>query len=129
MCDCLRTWQLRSLFPGFPLEEYDSEFATIGGIEVNNFEEEDWRDEDGCGKVTEGRNSTRIKDLNQVKNLLVILNRLVILNGNLVINRQNVSLGNDILLQDSNGTFAVFTPICVIHHSGEVIGNTTIFPS
>ena len=56
---------------------------------------------------------------------MIILNRLYEINGNLQINRRKVSLGSNILLQDVQGNSRAFKPIGVIHHSGEVIGNTT----
>ena len=107
-----------------PLE--DMTFSSYIESKLSNYDEVSrWRDEGGCKRLTVGKNSTRIKDMDEVENLLIVLNRLSYIDGNLVINNQKVPLGNDILLKDIEDKFAVFTPIGVIHHSGEVIGNTT----
>ena len=45
--------------------------------------------------------------------------------GNLEIQKQRISLGNEVELQDTKGVLSLFKPIAVIHHRGEVIGNTT----
>ena len=85
----------------------------------------DWRDEDGCNKITKGEKSTRISDLSKTNYLIIIVERLVSYNGNLKILRRKVPLGEDVELQDRKGKSGLFTPIGVIHHNGEVIGNDT----
>ena len=64
--------------------------------------------------------------MNQTENLILILSRLVrSVDGNLEILKKRVPLGNNILLNDSQGNSGLFKPIAVIHHSGDVIENTT----
>ena len=93
---------------------------------MNQFEiRENWRDEDGCGEITMGRNSFRIKDINKIKNIIFIIRRLIQFEGNLEIVKRKVALGGDIILKDVLGNSATFTPLAVIHHSGEVVNNST----
>ena len=40
--------------------------------------------------------------------------------------KRKIYLGGNICLTDVNGVNGTFKPITVIHHSGQVIGNTTI---
>ena len=84
-----------------------------------------WRDEDGCKKKTIGEKSTRISDFEKTNYLIIIVDRLVSYDGNLQILRRNVPLGEDVELQDRKGKSGLFTPIGIIHHKGEVIGNDT----
>ena len=86
---------------------------------------ENWRDEDGCNKITMGRNSTRIKDVNKTENLIFIVDQLIKVDGNLEIVGNKVPLGAEIFLKDAEEKAATFTPIAVIHHSGQVANNTT----
>ena len=85
----------------------------------------DWRDEDGCQRKVMGKNSTRIKKMDQTNFLIIILDRLISIDGNLEILQRRMTLGNNVLLHDIDGNSGLFKPIAVIHHSGEVIGNTT----
>ena len=93
---------------------------------LNTFETvENWKDEDGCQQRTIGKNSLRIKDISKTQNLIFTISRLINIGGNLEIVGRKVPLGGDILLHDVKGKSGIFTPIGVIHHSGEVIDNTT----
>ena len=93
---------------------------------MNTYEEiKNWRDEDGCKQKSAGRNSTRIQDINKTENLIFILSRLIRIDGNLEIIDKKVPLGGNISINDVNGQSSLFMPIAIIHHSGEVIDNTT----
>ena len=58
--------------------------------------------------------------------IIIILNRLIKINDNLEIVDRKVPLGRNISLTDVDGHQGVFTPITIIHHSGNVTGNTTV---
>ena len=84
-----------------------------------------WRDEDGCNKITTGENSTRITDIDNTAYLILILDRLISIDGNLEILTRKIPLRDNIVLQDNKGKSGLFKPISVIHHKGEVVGDTT----
>ena len=93
---------------------------------LNGFEEvDDWRDEDGCKKITQGKTCTRIKDVGKTENIILILRRLISIDGHMEIVKTRVPLGEEILLTDIQGTTGTFAPISVIHHMGEVLNATT----
>jgi hypothetical protein len=93
---------------------------------LNTFREvKNWRDEDGCKAKTVCRNRTRIKDMRNTDYLIFILSRLVKVDGHLEIINRMVPLGGDISLCDIDGVLGQFMPIAIIHHSGQVFGNTT----
>ena len=85
----------------------------------------EWKDEDGCKKTTDGKYSTRIKDITKTKFLIFVLNRLIRVDGLLQILTARVPVGGNVLLHDISGKSTTFSPIAVIHHAGEVIQNTT----
>ena len=93
---------------------------------LNHFEiRENWKDEDGCGERTIGKNCNRIKDIKKTQNLIFVIERLTNYGGNLEIVRRKVSLGGDLNIKDVKGNSGRFTPIAVIHHTGEIINNST----
>ena len=93
---------------------------------LNTFElVANWRDEDGCQRKVIGKNSTRITDMSRTQHLIFVIGRLIKVDGNLEIVRRKVPLGGDVFLDDVQGNTGRFTPIAVIHHSGEVINNTS----
>eukprot|EP00092_Neocalanus_flemingeri_P022722 GFUD01024642.1.p1 GENE.GFUD01024642.1~~GFUD01024642.1.p1 ORF type:complete len:2733 (+),score=580.47 GFUD01024642.1:994-8199(+) len=94
----------------------------MNGSEIVN----DWRDEDGCNKITIGKNSTRIQDVGKTEFLIFVLSRLMEIDGNLNIIDTKVPVGGSVSLKDSNGHSAEFSPMAVIHHSGIVMENTTM---
>ena len=85
-----------------------------------------WRDGDSCKSKTVGKYHTRIKDMKYADYIIIILNRLIKMNDNLEIVDRKVSLVRNISLTDVDGHQGVFTPITIIHHSGNVTGNTTV---
>ena len=95
---------------------------------INGYEEyTGWRDEDGCGKVTVGKSSTRIASIEDTEYVVFVLKRLTVVQNNMEIIKTKISVDvNDrINLIDVNGRTAQFDPISIIHHIGHVIGNTT----
>ena len=54
-----------------------------------------------------------------------MLRRLISVEGQLQIVRTKVPVGRHILITDMSGQAQQFSPIAVIHHTGEVIENTT----
>ena len=54
-----------------------------------------------------------------------MLSRLIRVGDLLQIVTTKVPVGGDVTLHDASGHSAVFSPIAVIHHAGEVIQNTT----
>ena len=88
---------------------------------------EDWRDEDGCGDQTNGRSRTRISDIEQTHYVIFVLERLIRIDHQLHIMKTNVNVdqGEELQLMDINGKVGKFEPMAIIHHSGNVIGQTT----
>ena len=84
-----------------------------------------WRDEDGCNKIANGENKTRLQDIDNVKFVIFVLSRLIEVDGHMQIISTKVPIGGSVLLQDEKKRFGVFKPIALIHHSGLVMGNTT----
>ena len=122
--------QDQSMLPNaFFLFEVPEENVTVSAfIEGKlNFAENvfGWKDEDGCKKKTVGKYHTKIKDMRSIDCIIIILNRLIKVDDNLEIVRRKVPLGINISLTDVNGLQGVFMPIAIIHHSGNVTGNTT----
>jgi hypothetical protein len=84
-----------------------------------------WRDESGCKQLTAGNCSTRLQDVKTTNYLLFVLSRLLRVDGNLHIVDRKVKVGGNMTLSDISGSKAVFSPIAIIHHTGQVTGNTT----
>ena len=88
---------------------------------------QDWRDEDGCNEKTAGKTSTRLSNVEDAEYIIFLIERLIQIEGNLEIKRTKVKVEKteEITLTDNNGRSAKFFPIAIIHHSGNVIGETT----
>ena len=84
-----------------------------------------WRDEGGCKKQTTGNYSTRLQDIKKTNYLLFILSRLIRVGNQLEIVDRKVDIGGNVWLSDISGHSALFSPIAVIHHTGQVTENTT----
>ena len=86
----------------------------------------DWRDELGCGQITDCMRKSKIDTLSDVQFLTIVVNRLVLNDdGQLTINQNGVEVTSEIALESSDGTIMIFKPIALIHHSGQVIDNDT----
>lgn len=90
-------------------------------------ESPDWRDEDGCGDQTEGRSRTRISNIDDIQYVIFVLERLIRMEHQLHIMRTavNVNPDEEVLLMDKDGKLGKFAPKAIIHHSGNVRGQTT----
>ena len=86
---------------------------------INGYEEyTGWRDEDGCGKVTVGKSSTRIANIEDTEYVVFVLKRLTVVQNNMEIIKTEISVDvNDrVNLTDVDGRTAQFDPIPIIHH-------------
>ena len=86
-----------------------------------------WRCEEGCGHVTIGLHSRKIENISETNFLIFILQRLIRIDGQLdIISTETIINQSDkIQLFDVAGRSAYFTPISIIHHSGNVSGEST----
>ncbi len=86
-----------------------------------------WRDEDGCGIQVEGRLRTRIFDVENTEYLLFVLERLIRIGDQLEImtTKAKVNPEEELKLVDMKGTVGHFKPLAIIHHSGNVVGQST----
>ena len=87
----------------------------------------DWRDEDGCGKQAEGRSRTRISNINEIEYAVFVVERLIRVDNQLHIMQTKIDVNQEeeVYLMDIKGNSALFKPIGIIHHSGNVTGQTT----
>ena len=95
---------------------------------MNGYEEySGWRDEEGCGKVTVGKSSTRIENIEVTEYVVLVLKRLTVVQNimEIIKTEVRVDVNDSVNLTDVNGRSAQFDPISIIHHIGHVIGNTT----
>ena len=85
---------------------------------MNGYEEyAGWRDEDGCGKVTVGKSSTRIENIDVTEYVIFVLKRLAVVQNDLEIIKTEISVDvNDrVNLTEVDGRTAQFDPIPIIH--------------
>ena len=93
---------------------------------MNGSEYQEWRDETGCGKLTQGKISTKITNVKNSKFLIVNLTRLIRIGQTLHIIDTEVNVyDEEVTIKDINGEAARFAPIAIIHHSGNVSRNQT----
>jgi len=93
---------------------------------LNGTELREWRDEEGCGKVTQGIVKTRLTNVIESKFIIIIIARLTSVGTQLHIADTKVNNSHEeVTIQDMNGETANFSPIAIIHHSGVVTGNDT----
>ena len=84
-----------------------------------------WRDEEGCKMETIGYSSTQLFNVVDTDFLIIILKRIQRdFNGSLQIVKTNVEVDNGVIINDSFGQPATFSPIGVIEHQGSVVGTT-----
>ena len=86
----------------------------------------DWRDELGCGKITDCLKKSKIYSLSENEFLTIVVNRLVVNgDGQLTINQKGIEVTSEITMESTDGTILTFEPIAIIHHSGQVLDNDT----
>jgi len=86
---------------------------------LNSFEEcDNWRDERGCGRITVGRNRTKILCIDNIKYLVIIINRLIPVDGQFHIQETNVwaNANDELELIDSRGNTGKFELLGIIEH-------------
>ena len=88
---------------------------------------EDWRDEDSCGDQTRGRSRTRISNIEDIQYVIFVLEKLIRIDQGLHIMKTTVNVNQDeeVNLMDMDGKVGKFEAMAIIHHSGNVIGQTT----
>ena len=83
-----------------------------------------WRHEDGCNMIGNGKNSIRLTNVGETKFLTIVVNRLVRSNdGTLSINNRKISIQTDVIIKDANDENHRFQTIAVIYHIGHVTDN------
>lgn len=93
---------------------------------LNGGELREWRDETGCGKLTQGLVRTRITNVYESQFMIIHLQRLLKIGTQLHIVDTKVNEAHEeVTIQDVSGETATFSPIAIIHHSGIVTGNDT----
>ena len=95
---------------------------------MNDSEEIDgWRDEDGCGQVTKGKKSEKIANIEEVEFIIFRVQRLIQVDQQQHIIRTQIRVdqNEEVNLIDANGISAKFLPISIIHHRGNVVGQST----
>jgi ubiquitin C-terminal hydrolase len=87
----------------------------------------DWRDEDGCGNQVEGKSRTTISNIEDIEYVIFVLERLIRIDDRLEIITTKVKVNPEetLHLLDIKGTLGQFKPMAIIHHSGNVVGQTT----
>ena len=95
---------------------------------MNGFEERaGWRDEDGCGRISNGNYSRRIARIEDKEYLIFVIERLIRLDNrqHIIGTEVNVAPDEEVNLIDADGNTAQFYPIGIIHHRGGIIGDRT----
>ena len=95
---------------------------------LNSFEECDfWRDEGGCGRITIGRNSTKILSIQNIKYLVIIIDRLMAFDGQFHIQETKITanMNEELKITDSQGNTGSFKLLGIIEHIGAVAGRKT----
>ena len=95
---------------------------------MNGYEQRTgWRDEDGCGVITVGKQSRRIANIEDTEFIIFILSRLMEIDNEKHIIETEVTVDETekLHLIDANGKSANFSPLSIIYHIGNVVGNTT----
>jgi hypothetical protein len=93
---------------------------------LNGTELREWRDEKGCGKVTQGIVKTRLTNVKESKFIIILIARLMSVGTQLhIADTKVINSHEEVTIQDMNGESANFSPIAIIHHSGVVTGNDT----
>ena len=96
--------------------------------QLNGFElVENWRDENGCGEIVNGRSKTKISNINETDYVVFMLERLLEFDGQLQIMKTKVIVNpqEKVNLIDIDGRTGKFLPLAIIHHSGGIIEQTT----
>ena len=82
----------------------------------------DWRDEDGCNIKGIGMHHNKIKSAEQTEFLIIIIQRLVNFGHGTQILRNKLALGGEATIFDSQNQRAVYKPVAVLFHIGDIDG-------
>merc|ERR1711867_146066 len=96
--------------------------------QLNGFQlVENWRDENGCGEIVNGRSKTQISNISETDYVVFMLERLLEFDGQLQIMKTKVIVNpqEKVNLIDIDGRTGKFLPLAIIHHSGGIIEQTT----
>ena len=96
-------------------------------MKMNGFElRQNWRDENGCNKVTTGRYRSKIADIRDTKYLVFVVERLMKIDNQLLIRDTKIKaeVNECISIEDSKGRNAIFTLLCITHHTGRIIDSS-----
>ena len=96
-------------------------------MKMNGFElRQNWRDENGCNKVTTGRYRSKIADIRDTKYLVFVVERLMKVDNQLLIRDTKIKaeVNECISIEDSKGRNAIFTLLCITHHTGHIIDSS-----
>ena len=85
----------------------------------------DWRDEDGCNARGIGLLNNKIKSNEQTEFIIIIIQRLVNFGNGTQILRNRVALGGEANILDSQNQRAIYKPVAVLFHIGDVDGQET----
>ena len=84
----------------------------------------DWRDEDGCNKKGAGF-FDKIKSTEESEFLIIIIKRVVNFGYGQQILRNKIALGGEATISDSQNKRAIYKPVAVLFHLGDVDGQET----
>ena len=119
-------YSLTSFIPlDCPLE--DRTLKAYFEMKMNGYElRQNWRDEYGCNKVTTGKYRTKIADIRNTNYIVFVVKRLTKIDNQLLIRDTKIKaeVNDCISIEDSNGSTAIFTLLCITHHMGSVIGSS-----
>ena len=85
----------------------------------------EWRDEEGCGQRRGALLFNKIVNIAEAEFLIIMLRRLVDNGRGPIILRNSVPLGQEARLSDLQNKSALFKPLAVIFHIGDVEGKET----
>ena len=83
----------------------------------------DWRDEDGCNLRTLGNNYNKVSNVNESEFFIIVIQRLVNYGRGSQILRNKLPLGGDVQITDMQNQTAMYRPLAVIFHIGDVHGS------
>ena len=91
------------------------------------FEVENWRDENGCGKIVNGKKRTKMMNIDKTDYIIFLLERLQLFDGqlNIVNTKVIVDPEEEVNLIDADKKVGKFLPLAIIHHSGSIVEQTT----
>ena len=92
-----------------------------------SFKVENWRDENGCGKLVNGKKRTKMMNIDKTDYIIFLLERLQLFDGqlNIVNTKVIVDPEQEVNFIDADKKVGKFLPLAIIHHSGSIVEQTT----